>query len=247
MILGILQGLTEFFPISSSAHLQLARILLNVQEPSQFFDLICHLGTLTAAVFYLRKDICKVFSSLRLFSLFAVALIPLAFVYFFLHSSLKEYSHPHYMGYFLFLTAALLWSSTLIKQKKTQFPQHKFRDVLLIGLMQSMALVPGISRSGSTIAAARFRGWNIQDAVRFSFLLAIPTVFGGTLLESMKIIHQRNDLSGGSTIMYAAGFFASLITGLFSIRLIFWSLNKNVLRGFAIYCILAGTIALIIT
>ena len=134
------------------------------------------------------------------------------------------------------ITAALLF---IASRKKEMSPSKKWQHVLCIGIMQTMALIPGISRSGSTISAARFCGWSWRDAVLFSFLLAIPTILGGELLEAMK----GHEASGVSTICYVGGFFASFLLGLFAVRFIFWVYETGKVRPFAWYCLAAGVFA----
>jgi len=233
LILGVIQGLAEFFPISSSAHLALAKIVLQIQDdPSHLFDLICHVGTFFAALIFFRKDILKVLTNFRLCMLFFAALVPLVPAYFFAKPLIHSLSDPKYLGYFFLLTALLLLIATFAREKSSE-SAPKFKDVLFIGVMQTMALLPGISRSGSTIAAALFRGFEIREAVRFSFLLALPAVFGGALLETIHVM--RTETAHLNLLTYFLGFSASFLTGLISVKLIYWSLSKKGLRYFAIY------------
>lgn len=238
LILGLVQGLTEFFPVSSSAHLRLAKWLLGIQDGEHLlpFDLFCHFGTLLALLWYLRKDVWKILSSFRSIALYFLALIPLIPAYFLLSPLRKAVSHPAYLGFALIFTAFLLFSATLRKETKLE---KKWKDVLCIGLMQTLALVPGISRSGSTISAARLLGWNWLDAARFSFLLAIPTILGGEILELMKHgIHL-----GASPSCYIGGFTSSLLCGLLSVRFVFAIYEKERVAPFAWYCLILGIIA----
>jgi len=242
--LGIVQGLTEFLPISSSAHLALAKWLMGISpgEHLLYFDLICHSGTLIALIFYLRYEIFSVLSSIHTMALFILALIPLAPAYFFLKPLIRAASNPSYLGYFLLLTAFLLFIAV---RKKEVIPQNRIkkRDVLCIGCMQTLALLPGISRSGSTIAAARLLGWEWKKAARFSFLLAVPAILGGQILETAKWMgsHPEKTLSMNC---YFAGFFTSLVVGLLSVRAIFWIYEKGNVRPFAWYCLAAGLLAI---
>ena len=189
LILGIVQGLTEFFPVSSSAHLKIAKWFLGVPDGEHliFFDLLCHAGTLLALVIYLRRDVWEILKSPRKMAVYMAAIIPLVPAYFFLKPLRVAMSDPSYLGFCLMGTAGLLFAASRRQTAApSEAPLKKWRDVLCIGLMQTMALIPGISRSGSTIAAARFCGWEWREAARFSFLLAIPTVLGGELLETAR-------------------------------------------------------------
>jgi undecaprenyl-diphosphatase len=241
IFLGLVQGLTEFFPISSSAHLKIAKWFLGLPlgEELVFFDLALHTGTLLALIIYLRKEIFEVLSSFRQIAYFFLALIPLVPAYFLLKPLRIAASDPKYLGFALMITAALLFAATR-KQEETQ--ETKWSDVFWIGLSQSFALIPGISRSGSTIAVARFRGWNWQRGAKFSFLLAIPTVLGGELLESLKGIS-----TGGVPFKcYVGGFFASFALGLITVRFVFWIYERKIVRPIAWYCLSIGLFAWVI-
>ncbi|MES2274032.1 MAG: undecaprenyl-diphosphate phosphatase, partial [Chlamydiota bacterium] len=128
-------------------------------------------------------------------------------------------------------------------KKKVAAPLHpiKWQSVLCIGLMQTLALIPGISRSGSTLSAARFCGWEWSHAARFSFLLAIPTILGGQLLETLKLWNGGSEAVGSvSWICYGGGFAASFGLGLACVRLIFWVYEKGRVKPFAWYCLGMG-------
>jgi undecaprenyl-diphosphatase len=236
ILLGIVQGLTEFFPVSSSAHLKLAKHFLSVSD-ELYFDLLCHFGTLIALIFYLRRDILNILCSPKKILLYSLALFPLIPAYFFLKPLRDLASHPSYLGYALLFTSLLLF---LASQKKVEVPKEKkWSGVLFIGVMQTMALIPGISRSGSTISAARFLGWDWREAAKFSFLLAVPTILGGEILETWKNPPtQHLPLS-----CYLAGFLASLSLGLFSVRFVFSIYEKGKVRPFAWYCLGVGIFA----
>jgi undecaprenyl-diphosphatase len=238
IILGIVQGLTEFFPVSSSAHLRLTRWFLGVPE-NLYFDLICHTGTLLALIIYLWRDVWEVLRDVKKIALYALAILPLVPAYFLLKPLRIMASEPQYLGYALMGTAGLLFVAS---RKRDAIPRKKWQHVLCIGVMQTMALIPGISRSGSTISTARLCGWEWRDAARFSFLLAIPTILGGELLESMKS-HEVGSVPNGC---YVAGFLASFILGLLAVRFIFWVYETGKVRPFAWYCLSMGLFAWII-
>ncbi len=238
IILGLVQGITEFFPVSSSAHLRLAKWLLGIGDGEHlvFFDLVCHSGTLLALLLFLWRDVWEVLKSVRLMALYFLALIPLIPAYFLLKPLRLAASEPNYLGYSLMITGALLF----VASKQKQFSSSKkWQHVLCIGVMQTMALIPGISRSGSTIAAARFCGWEWREAAKFSFLLAIPTILGGEALEILK----GSGSNGVSFGCYAAGFLASFILGLFGVRFIFWVYETGKVKPFAWYCLGVGLFA----
>lgn len=243
LILGLVQGLTEFFPISSSAHLRLAKWLIGVPDGEHLlrFDLLCHAGTLLALIIFLRKDIFEVLRSPLKMGIYFLALIPLIPAYFLLKPLRVAASEPAYLGYALMATAGLLFAASRKKDVATEplILSKKWKNVLCIGLMQTMALVPGISRSGSTISAARLCGWHWVDAAKFSFLLAVPTILGGQVLEMLK----AHPATGVSSACYAGGFISSFALGLVSVRFVFWIYEKEKVRPFAWYCLAAGVFA----
>ena len=265
IILGIVQGITEFFPVSSSAHLRLTKWLMGVPDGEHllYFDLICHCGTLFALISFLSEDILKILRNRRQMTLFALALFPLVPGYYLLKPLRIAASDPSYLGYFLMITSFLLfWASRKTMPKQPEKPGiwqedgsagHpngeergiKVKDVLCIGIMQTMALIPGISRSGSTISAGRLLGWDWVAAARFSFLLAIPAILGGQALETLKLFREpmaaANNLSIGC---YAAGFCTSFAIGMFGVRFMFNIYRKGWVRPFAWYCLFVGLLAL---
>lgn len=197
------------------------------------FDLVCHSGTLVALILFLWKDVWEVLKDIKKMAVFCVALLPLIPGYFFMKPVREAASRPEFLGYALMITGALLFAAS---KKVTITLRKKWQHVLCIGVMQTMALIPGISRSGSTISAARFCGWDWREAAKFSFLLAIPTILGGELLEIIKS-------EGGSEVSlscYAGGFFASLSLGLIGVRFIFLVYETGKVRPFAWYCLGIG-------
>lgn len=247
LILGFIQGVTEFFPISSSAHLKLAKLFLGIDaEKDLLFDLICHLGTLFACIAYLRKEIQNVFRDRTRFFLIFLALAPLIPFYFFLKPVRVHLSRIRLLGFSLIFTGLLLFFVSKKSHRKTfvNFSSQPFRrkihDVLFIGCMQTLALIPGISRAGSTITAACFRGWHWKEAVCFSFLLAIPTILGGSALEVMKAVSSPFPLLHEPVECYLAGFVTSFLVGLISARLLFCSFEKKKTGLFAWYCLILG-------
>ncbi len=246
IILGLVQGITEFFPVSSSAHLKLAKWLLGIEHNEQLllFDLVCHSGTLLALFLYLKKDVWEVLTSGRKIALYCLALAPLIPAYFLLKPLRIAASEPSCLGYALMTTGLLLFAASR-KKEDLHSPTNplpaskKWQHVLCIGVMQTMALIPGISRSGSTIAAARLCGWNFRDAAKFSFLLAIPTILGGECLELMK------GQAGAKVALgcYASGFIASFTLGLIGVRFIFSVYEKEKIKPFAWYCFGIGLFA----
>ena len=218
--LGLVQGIAEFLPISSSGHLLLLERFLGIEEPSVRFHLICHLGTLGALLFYFWRDLFAKWHWLFLGTL------PLVF---------GVFVHPHLEGWLLgaafMITALVLWSGERFARSGQAKPKH----ALAIGFMQLMALFPGISRSGATISGARWFGWSRAEAIRFSFMLAIPAIAGGAILE----VGASGDEGWlCDLIALVTAFGVSLLALKFFIKL----LTRHGLKPFAWYCAAIGVL-----
>lgn len=240
LLLGLVQGLTEFFPVSSSAHLKLTKMVFGVSEIPVIFDLACHLGSLVALVWFFKEEIQRLMLKDRksLFYLF-IALIPLVPSYFLLAPLRKIASQPEFLGICLMITGGILLLGQKIRIKRKGRPM---RDALLIGTMQSAALIPGISRSASTISCAKALGWTPKESVRFSFLLAIPTIIGGNFVEALRL-WEKKEVIQLINLDCLLGFAAALIGGIVIIRFAIKWLEKGNLKLFAWYCILLGVLA----
>jgi undecaprenyl-diphosphatase len=245
LIFGVLQGLTEFLPISSSAHVKLAKLLFHIEssESQVIFDLICHLGTLSALLYFLKEEVRSLFvHERRKLLLLLIALIPLIPCYFLLKPLRDLASHPHCLGWCLIVTSGILFTAQ--KWRLRHAPPETFskqiQASLWIGALQSAALIPGISRSASTICCAKVLGWTAKEAVRFSFLLSIPTIIGGNCLEIFKLYVSGQLPSSLSLSTCLVGFGASLVCGLCIVRFAISYLEKGNFRPFAWYCLCFG-------
>ena len=246
-IFGLLQGLTEFLPVSSSAHVKLAKLFFNIEssESSVLFDLVCHLGTLAALLFFLREEIVRIFrSDRRKLLLLFLATLPLIPCYFLLKPLRDFASHPQFLGICLMLTAAILFCGQKwrVRREQVPTPKRQVSDVLWIGAMQSAALIPGISRSASTISCAQVLGWEAKEAVRFSFLLSIPTIIGGNCLELLKIFFSHEVPASVPLSACVVGLITSFAFGFLIIRFALSYLEKGNLKPFAWYCLGFGAL-----
>lgn len=262
IILGIVQGLTELFPVSSSAHLVILQSFFpDFQQSGVAFDVILHLGTLIAVMLYFHDDlldICKSFlpqqfkssspaadsaASRKLFFLLIIGTVPVALIGFFF----KDYIHGIFesaraAAFFLIITGFLLFFSDKITNAQRNEKDIGMADSILIGIAQALALLPGISRSGATITAGIFRRINRTDAARFSFLLSIPAVCGAVILEAGYFKY----ISSSEIGIYFAGFICAALTGLMSLKLFFLVIGKARLKFFAYYCWIFGTFTLLV-
>ncbi|HNA61767.1 MAG TPA: undecaprenyl-diphosphate phosphatase [Rhabdochlamydiaceae bacterium] len=238
LILGIVQGLTEFFPISSSAHLKIVKDFLDIQGDTVLFDLFCHMGTFIALLIYFRNTIHDLlFRTKRRLILFIVALIPLIPFYFLLKPIRETLSQSQYLGFCLIGTASILFLASHFVLKAHR--NLSVKDAVWIGTLQCVALIPGISRSAATIGAGLWRGVSATEAVQFSFLLSLPAVAGGTFLELLKAKSHLAAMPASLSNCFI-GFTSSAIVGFFTVKIAIPLLQRGILRPFAWYCLIAG-------
>jgi len=244
VLLGILQGLTEFLPVSSSGHLVLAQSLIpGFSQPGVLFDVILHFGTLLAILIFFAKQIFRI--SVRYILLIIVGTIPAVIAGYFLQDSIaKIFSSTTLVGVALIITGLVNLLTSLSPRRNRKL---NFKNSLLIGLAQAFAIIPGISRSGSTIFTAIKSGLSPKKAARYSFLLSVPAVFGANVLEIYKYIKQPSfeAVTRGMWGYYALGFIAALISGVGAIGVVIRLLEKNKFRWFFYYCVIMGIAALI--
>lgn len=246
IFLGIIQGLTEFLPVSSSGHLKLMQTLMGLQNLDQYilFDLVCHLGTLCAILFFFSKEIKETFTSNRTRLLqITLATLPLFPLVIFLKPIESIYQKPHLLGFFFLITSLLLFLG--VRYQKETPPKHPWKTPFLIGCFQALAIFPGISRSGATISGAQLLGWNIRDALTFSFLMAIPAILGGIAVETLKLMTTASAAPSTSLSAYAAGLLTSLCVGYASLFFLQKIAMHHRFIYFAWYCFALGIFAII--
>ncbi len=258
LILGIVQGATEFLPISSSAHLVLVPWALGWSEPGLPFDTLVHWGTLLAVVTYFRDDLWQLarawWASLRERSInpdplrrvawmLLIGTLPGVLAGFLLEDFFTAlFSRPRWVATLLLLTGALLALSEVIGRRTRQLTDIRLADALLIGLGQALAIAPGVSRSGATIAAGLGCGLTRDAAARFSFLLATPIIFGAGLLQALRL--ATGAYSGTGIAPLLVGFASAAAMGYLCIRFLLDYLRRRSLWVFAAYCWLVGLLAL---
>jgi undecaprenyl-diphosphatase len=227
--LGIVQGLTEFLPVSSSGHLVLVQqILPTIKSPGVVFEAFLHAGTLFAILLYFRKDILKIGKNYSVF--IVIGSIPAVFFGLVFSSFFESlFENTKMVGLALLVTGILNMFTDMQVLKKRALDTS---NSLVIGLFQAFAIIPGISRSGSTIFAGSRLGINRQDAAKFSFLLSIPAVLGANLLEFVK---YKGSFDGSYT-SFLVGFLFSFVAGYFAINLVLESLKRRNFKYFAYYC-----------
>lgn len=265
IILGMVQGLTEFLPVSSSAHLVLVPEILGIQS-SLAFDTLLHLGTLIAVVYYFWNDVVNMIrafiSSLkdiiqgkfrselredpfkRLSWLVIVGTIPAGLMGVLFKDFFEGlFSSVTAVAVFLLITGFILWGVERMPRGNKEVKDITFKNSLLVGIAQGCAIAPGISRSGATIATSLYLGFDREMAARFSFLLSIPAIWGAALI-------QAKDLSAGfdlSTGVFVAGLLSSIIFGYLAIRFLMGYIKQHKLTIFAYYCWIVGVVVLLWT
>ncbi|MCK5641852.1 MAG: undecaprenyl-diphosphate phosphatase [Gammaproteobacteria bacterium] len=266
ILLGIIQGLTEFLPVSSSGHLVIASNILGL-KPDLAFITIVHFATLLAVLTFFFKDIVHLVKSFfvgvydvvlkrssfagvysdpyfKLAFLIIAGTIPTVII----ALSLKDwftglFNSLFAVGCFLIVTAALLLSAEKFSKGSKGEKDMSLIDSIVVGIFQGLAVAPGISRSGSTVAASLFRGLNRPLAAKFSFLLSIPAVFGAALLELKDIMDLG--LNNIGFIPLLAGVIAAFISGLFAIRVFIKMIENKKISIFAYYCLVIGVLIIL--
>ena len=223
IVLGAVQGLTEFLPVSSSAHLILVPWLLNWPDPGLAFDVALHLGTLLALLIYYWHDWFEMGASVftgeraprRLLLLIVVASIPGAIIGLAFEKQAETiFRSPILISFTLAAMGIVLWIADRVGSQRRRISEFTLLDALLIGLSQALAIVPGVSRAGATITTARLLSVERQDAANFSFLMATPIIAGAGLVEARKLIHTGLDAQVGWGFVASAAFGLIAIGGL---------------------------------
>lgn len=263
LVLGIVQGATEYLPISSSGHLVIAQRLLGFDKPALFFDIVLHLGTLVAVIWYYRKDIGNLaretFGGLRSLAsghswkgalgsypgfrfalLIVVGTVPTAVIGLRFEDTFERvFGSVRLVGFMLIVTGTVLLLTRLSRRGGRDATEMSWLDALIIGVVQGLAITPGISRSGITIGVALLLGIERETAARYSFLVSIPSILGA-------LVHRMGgaDVGVGMTAL-GVGFAAAALTGYICLTLLVRLVKRGRLSWFAPYCFTLGLLALV--
>jgi undecaprenyl-diphosphatase len=261
IILGVVQGLTELLPVSSSAHLVFAQSCMpGFHQPGVLFDAVLHLGTLVSVIYFFQKELIAILFSIlprlsmravpeeqreafrRLFFLILISTFITGVLGLLFQERIERlFSSVRVAATMLFVTGLLLYISDWKKHADKSESMMSYPGAALIGIIQAISLIPGISRSGSTIAVGIFLGLNREGAARYSFLMFVPAILGAVVLQAIHI----TEIGTQEIVPYLLGFLTAAITGLFSLKLLYFVIRKSRLRYFAYYCWLAGGAVLI--
>lgn len=246
LILGIVQGLTEFLPISSSGHLIIAQNILNIHQHGNEFEVVVHLGTLASIIVIFFKDIKNLIISIQtptiqkfLFMLVLGTLPAAAIGLAFNQQIVSMFENIITVSIALIITGIVLIAIRFIKRRQMEL---SFLSSIIIGCAQALAIIPGISRSGMTIASGLFCGLSRKEAARFSFLLAIPVITGAGLLTFLDIDNGKSL----SDAVIVTGLCSSFLVGVFALKWLLQWLEKGKFHYYGYYCILIGTISVLL-
>jgi len=264
IVIGIVQGLTEFLPVSSSAHLIFVQEFLGVAEPGIAFDVLVHLGTLIAVVSYFFKDIIEMikafFGSLvdifrgkfkegfredpykKLAWMVLIGTIPVGIIGIVFKSQVEAtFNSLIIPSVFLLVTGVLLYVSQRLNIGHKDIKDCSLKEAIIVGLAQACAIIPGLSRSGTTIATGLLIGLDKEFAAKFSFLLAVPAIMGATVVQ-LKGIGAGLDVN---LVPYLLGFLTALISGYLAISVLLKLIREKSLDIFVFYCLIVGAIVLV--
>jgi undecaprenyl-diphosphatase len=271
VVLGAIQGITEFLPVSSSGHLVLFQRIFGITEPALFFDTMVHAGTLAAVFAVLWKDIWGILRRIvqpLTFYLILATLPAVIFALLFKNSIENAFSSGSFLGFAFLITSALLITAEVLSKRAGKPGQSggsvppgagknemKWPDALIIGLLQAVAIIPGVSRSGSTLSGALSRGLDRDFAARFSFLLSIPAILGALVLQIRDLAGNAGGqalpapdaavMGGIGAAPLIAGTLTAALVGFFSIRLMLKIVRERSLTGFAVYTGILGALVLV--
>lgn len=267
IFLGLIQGVAEFLPISSSGHLSFFQNFLglaDVESDFLFFDVLLHLGTLAAVIIAYWSDIVEIFKEFiamcrsfgkgggkttyapparRMILLLIVATLPLLIVLPIKDRVETLYSNTVFIGFAFMATGLILFLADRLRKGQKTEANATIVDAVVVGCAQALAVVPGLSRSGTTIAAGMTRGFDRTFAVKFSFLLSLPAVLGANLLSLIDAIKEGIEWNP----VYLLGVLVAAISGYFSIRLLKFVSKKGSFGGFSYYCWLIGLVTIFLS
>lgn len=247
IILGIVQGIAEFLPISSSGHLVVLQRVFGLPQDNITFDIIVHIGTLCAVFAVFWDDIISLAKNpfQKMTTMLIIGTIPIVITGFLLREYVQIFHQAFLLAAAFTFTGILLLIADNIKHTNKTVKEMTVLDALTIGMMQAVAIPPGISRSGATITGALVSGLTRETAARFSFLLSIIAITGAGTLEVWDVINSHHSIYRGNIPAYMVGFVVSAVSGYFSIRLLLKLIKKASLKFFAYYVFVLAALILV--
>lgn len=249
IVLGLIQGLTEFLPVSSSGHLVLFRNLFGLQEASQAFDILLHVATLIAVFAFYWEDIWELIKKpfQRTTALLVAATIPTVIMALLFNDTFNGiFGAGKYIGFNFIITGCILLYADSKQNGRKKVRNMSIFDALVVGTMQGVAILPAVSRSGMTISACLARGLDRENAARFSFLLSIPAILGAAVLTIKDMVTGEVDLTATVGVFpMIAGFIAAAVSGYFAIRFMVGVIKNGKLKWFSYYVFALGAILIV--
>ena len=254
IILGFVQGITEFLPISSSGHLVLLQNIFGISEPALLFDTMLHIGTLFAVFAALWKDILRILKApmQRITGLLIIATIPIVIIALLFSDFIEDiFNSASYIGFFFLVTATALFIAEHLSRREGTIRKESemtWKDAAIIGILQGIAIMPGISRSGLTLSGALSRKLDREFAAKFSFLMSIPAILGALVFESRDLLKgSENEAANGniSAAAIAVGTITAAVVGFFAVKFMLKIIRERSLYGFAVYTAVLGIFILI--
>jgi undecaprenyl-diphosphatase len=244
LILSIIQGISEFLPISSSAHLIIFSNITDFSNQSLIFDVGLHLGSLLAILFYFRKELLNIANDKKLFNLLLIGSIPLILVGYIFYSTgiINSFRNLKIIAWATLIFGLLMYFADTFKIEKKIEKNLNIRNILIIGIMQILALIPGVSRSGITITAGRFLNFDRHDSTKISFYLSIPALMGASALALKDVINENVEFNFFLIISIILSFIFSYLT----IKYFLIYTKKFSLKFFVIYRIVLSIIIFLI-
>ncbi len=260
VLYGVIQGITEFLPISSSAHLALLPHFLHFSDPGVFFDLAMHIGTAVAILCYFHRDVFQLWlefvalikrepqgrGNRQFFTNFILAVGATGVMFFFLKDFANSYGrNPFFIAINLILFGAILWWADRLPQDfaKSFNAKSSWREALLVGFFQTLAIFPGVSRSGITMTTARFLNYSRVESSRFSFLLAIPPIFAGAILKYKEVLATGHSVPWHYLLL---GSFISFIVAILTVHFFLKWIGQLGFKIFFFYRLLLGILILLL-
>ena len=252
MILGLIQGLTEFLPVSSSGHLEIAKSIFGVDpEKSFYFTVAVHGATVLSTLVVFWKEIVRLIKGSLMFKMneetsyvlkIAVSMVPVGFTGILLKNPAEKLFNGNllFVGSMLLVTAALLATAHLIKKRERQIG---YLDAFIIGIAQAFAIIPGISRSGATIATGLMIGNRKDEIAKFSFLMVLVPVIGANLLE---LFSEKTATGSAGAWIILTGFITAFVTGYIACRWMIGLVRRSKLIWFSLYCAIAGVLSILL-
>lgn len=252
VVLGVVQGLTEFLPVSSSGHLVLLQRIFGIEEPTLLFDTMLHVGTLIAVFAVLWQDIWKLLKKplQKTTGLLILATIPTVIIALLFNDFIEDAFHSaRYLGFSFLITAIVLLVSEFLSKRPGETRGEEkmtWLDALIIGVMQAAAIIPAVSRSGMTLSGALSRKLDREFAARFSFLMSIPAILGALVFQAKDLFEITGSADAGIGILpTTVGVIAAALVGFLAIRFMLNIVKNRSLIGFAVYVAILGVLIII--